>query len=234
MDVASYRLPVQFDAARLRADLAIADAWGWQQHFHQQDFSGDWCGVALRSASGRTDDLFAHPDLRQAYSVTPLLERCSYFREVLDHLGVTLRGVRLLGLGPGSLIRPHRDRGLAYRFGELRLHIPIITGDAVEFKLAGEVIAMRPGECWYLDFDQVHSVSTAGTDRRVHLVLDGLRDERSDHWLAASNMAPLGVADGTRNQALDERTRQLVVEELLRRNDEPSRTLAAALLASVQ
>lgn len=229
MDVSQYRLPVHFDPARLRADLAVADSSAWSQHFHPRDYQGDWCGVALRSTSGRVNDLHAHPVPPQHYQATPLLAHCPYFRSVLAELGLTLRGVRLLSLGPDSTIRPHRDRGLAYRYGELRLHIPIITGNAVVFMVAGERVDMAPGECWYLDLDQEHSVHNAGAERRVHLVLDGVRDARSDQLLTAAGMGPREVV-----APLDESTQRQVIAELQRRDDQSSRALAASMLASLQ
>ena len=232
MDVTSYRVPVRFEVARLRADLAVADASFWRPHFHKEDFAGDWRGVALRSASGRADDLLAHPVEPSDFRATPLLERCPYFATVLDELAITLRGARLLSLGPGSRILPHRDRGLAYRFGEVRLHIPILTGDAVDFRVAGAPVVMAPGECWYLDLDQEHSVVNNGAERRVHLVLDGVRDERSDRLLAGAGMAPR--AADTTGETMDEDTRRLVVEQLLRRDDETSRALAASIQATLQ
>lgn len=237
MDVTRYRLPLRFDAARLQADLAVADASVWQPHFHKEDFAGDWRGVALRSASGRADDLLAHPLAASEYRPTPLLEQCHYFAAVIAKLALTLRGARLLSLGPGSQILPHRDRGLAYRFGEARLHIPIVSGAAVEFRVAGEPVVMAPGECWYLDLDQEHSVVNRGHERRVHLVLDAVRDERCDQWLAGAEMAPReaghGIGAGS-GDAMDEALRRQVLGQLLRRDDDTSRALAASIQASLQ
>ena len=63
-------------------------------------------------------------------------------------------------------------------------------------------VVMAPGECWYLDLDQEHSVVNRGHERRVHLVLDAVRDERCDQWLAGAEMVPreaghgIGAVDG--------------------------------------
>ncbi|MBL8309018.1 MAG: aspartyl/asparaginyl beta-hydroxylase domain-containing protein [Burkholderiales bacterium] len=224
----SYRLPIRFDVAKLRADLALVDGTDWRPHFHKEDFSGEWSGLALRSLSGRVDDLFAHPGDPDDYRPTPLLEQCPSLQQVIAELGLQWRGVRLLSLGAGSRILPHRDRGLAYRFGELRLHIPILTGDAVEFVVAGERVVMAPGECWYCDFDREHSVVNSGSERRVHLVLDAPRDARSDELLADARMPPVTEFD-----AMDEDTQRRVAAQLQQRGDDTSLRLAAAILASL-
>ena len=60
-------------------------------------------------------------------------------------------------------------------------HVPIITGHDVEFYLGGDLVAMRPGECWYLNFDLPHRVQNLGATERVHLVIDC----RANDWLRA-------------------------------------------------
>jgi hypothetical protein len=196
------RLPFQFDEARLLRDLRIADDFAWTAHFNRNDYEGEWSGLALRSASGRTDDIFAHPDPNQCYRATALLGRCDYFREVFEMLAFNIRGARLLSLSPNSVIKAHRDRGLGYEFGEFRLHIPIATSRAVSFWVDEIAIPMSAGECWYLNFDRLHRVENASTARRVHLVVDGVRDDTSDKvFLAAGVPVVAGYDDGLDDEA---------------------------------
>jgi len=60
------------------------------------------------------------------------------------------------------------------------MHIPITTNRDVSFILDGETLDMKPGECWYLNVNHVHSVSNNGKTDRVHLVIDGQRNDWSD------------------------------------------------------
>jgi len=52
------------------------------------------------------------------------------------------------------------------------VHVPVLTNDHVDFIVAGERVVMRPGECWYVNVDQMHSVLNRGATRRVHLIID--------------------------------------------------------------
>jgi mannose-6-phosphate isomerase-like protein (cupin superfamily) len=75
-------------------------------------------------------------------------------------------------LGAGSVIREHTDHDLAAEEGNVRLHIPVRTSDAVDFRLNGTRVHMRAGECWYLRLQDPHSVRNTGTEERIHLVID--------------------------------------------------------------
>jgi hypothetical protein len=57
--------------------------------------------------------------------------------------------------------------------GLLRLHVPIVTNPGVRFLIGGaECGPWRPGELWYGDFSQPHSVENTGAETRYHLVVD--------------------------------------------------------------
>ncbi len=170
--ITAARLPFRFDMARLKAEVAAIPENLWQPHFNQADFEGEWSSVALRSRSGAATDIVplgAAQDFRN----TPLLAASPGLQVALQHFDFPLKSVRLMRLHAGSEILEHRDRDLSLAAGELRLHIPIFTSDAVEFYLAGERVSLREGECWYLDFSQPHRIANRGAYPRVHLVIDG-------------------------------------------------------------
>lgn len=173
------------DVQRLNADLETCLKAQWKEHFNQHDYSGSWTVIALRSQTGNAEDIFAHNSERP-FMDTPLLAKCDYFKELLDGMLFEKETVRLLRLQPGSVVKPHRDMGLAYRFGCFRLHIPLATHAAVEFVVGGENIPMKEGECWYADFDQTHSVNNESTRERIHLVIDGKRNAWTDQLFAAA------------------------------------------------
>lgn len=54
----------------------------------------------------------------------------------------------------------------------MRLHIPVVTNPAVDFRLNGVRCVMAAGTCWYLRLSDPHSVSNRGPADRVHLVID--------------------------------------------------------------
>jgi len=84
-------------------------------------------------------------------------------------------------LTPGSRILEHRDHDLDPESGCVRIHVPLTSNDGVVFRVAGEAVDMRPGECWYLRLSELHEVRNDGPTDRVHLILDATMD----HWLAS-------------------------------------------------
>jgi quercetin dioxygenase-like cupin family protein len=88
--------------------------------------------------------------------------------------------VRLMRLAPGSVIKEHRDHDLDAEEGVARIHVPVVTNAAVDFRLNGTRVDMAPGEVWYLRLADPHSVINGGDSARVHLVLDMIVDA----WLA--------------------------------------------------
>ena len=111
----------------------------------------------------------------------PLLGRCPYYQEILAQFDCELEAVRLMRLGAGSVIKEHQDLDLSVEDGVVRLHVPIVTDDDVDFRLNGRAIRMRAGECWYLRLSDPHSVTNRSMTDRVHLVIDA----RVNDWLRA-------------------------------------------------
>jgi hypothetical protein len=212
------KLPFNFDALKLQQDLDACLALNWKQHFNQNDYSGDWSGIALRSSSGNETDIFSHPG--SVFKYTPLSDACPYFRELFSMIECEKETIRLLRLAPGSIIKEHRDRGAGYQFGSFRLHIVIRTHEAVSFVVDNGEVPMKPGECWYADFDRPHSVANNSNEDRVHLIIDCNRNEWSDELFAKA-----GYDFSLEKTQPDEETFNRMVEELERINTETSRSL---------
>ncbi|GAA4453616.1 hypothetical protein GCM10023189_18940 [Nibrella saemangeumensis] len=220
-----FKLPVTFNEAALVQDLTTCLRIQWGLHFNQKDYVGRWTSIALRSASGREDDIYAHPTLT-TYADTPLLDQCTYFRQVCDWFACEKESIRLMSLAPGSLIREHTDPGTGYRYGVFRLHIPIQTADAVQFRVAGADLPMQPGECWYADFHLPHSVHNAGPIERIHLVLDCQRNAWSD---ALFRQAGYDFDEEARQAAYSRDTKRLMIDELSRMESDSARQLVVQL-----
>ena len=180
------KLPMHFDPAGLRADLESISPEAWKMHFNSADFDGSWSGVSLRSTSGRVDDIVPGTAGPSAYVDTPLMERCFNLRAAVAAFRMPLKSVRLLRLHAGSQVKEHRDRDLGLKDGEVRIHVPVITSEQVEFIVAGRQLRLRAGEAWYVDFSQPHRIDNAGTDDRVHLILDGELNDWARNLLARS------------------------------------------------
>lgn len=167
-----------FDVYRLREDLSVCLLEEWNPHFNRNDFTGTWASLSLRSISGAASDIRSVANA--AYQNTPILQRCPYFREIIDWFECPKEAVRLLSLTPKSFILEHKDQSTSYRDGFFRIHIPIETNESVIFRVNGEHLTMLPGACWYANFNLPHFVSNDGNTDRIHLVIDCIRNEWSD------------------------------------------------------
>jgi mannose-6-phosphate isomerase-like protein (cupin superfamily) len=184
-------LPFRFDPQRLEGDLAEIEEREWISHFNLSDYSGNWSGIALRSPTGAAAEIYSPPDCNE-FRDTNLMQRCPYFREVIATFECPIKAVRLLRLAPGSRILEHRDEDLRLEDGELRIHVPVRTSPDVEFIVAGRRLHLRAGESWYIDFSQPHRIHNAGSQDRVHLVIDA----RLNDWARATiENAAHGQAD---------------------------------------
>jgi hypothetical protein len=228
--VHAFPLKFQFQADKLLHDLDLALKMNWQAHYNTQDYAGSWNSISLMSATGNETDTHALPAAQ--FSPTPLLLKCPYFKSILDQLLFEKEAVRLMCLAPGSNIKPHRDLGLAYRFGNFRLHIPITTDLLVKFIVAGKELPMKIGACWYADFDAIHEVQHLGENERIHLVIDGVRNAWTDEVFAQAGY-DFEWEKKQRENAPDEKTTRLMIEELQRQNNPAAEQLIQQLRSAL-
>lgn len=174
------KLPFLFDEQKLLTDLNKVLKSDWKAHFNTSGYTGTWNSIPLFAPNGDHNNIFASQKDQEPIQETEFMSNCDYFKEVLDHFDCPLLSVRLLNLGVGAYIKPHKDFELGYENNCFRLHIPITTNPKVEFILADTSLAMRPGECWYTNVNYTHSVANNGATDRIHLVLDGQRNDWSD------------------------------------------------------
>ncbi len=164
------RLPFSFDIGRLQEEVGkIRDA-EWIAHANTSAYEAEWRCAPLRSVEGRTDHILSLPGMH--YEDTALLRRCPYVREVLEAFECEKTSVRLMELGPGSHINPHRDKGTSFEEGVIRLHIPIFTEPEAIFIIEGEEVHFSAGEAWYLNAGCTHSAHNGSNRPRIHLMLD--------------------------------------------------------------
>ena len=240
--VASFcRLSLTFDASSLAAELARFAAAEWHQHFNADYHDGGWTGVPLRAVAGSAVQLYPAPVPDAAYADMPVLAALPGFRQALAQFHCPLQAVRLLRLAAGSHIREHRDYGLGFDDGVIRLHVPLQSGPDVQFYLDGTRVSMAPGECWYLEFGLPHRVQNNGATDRIHLVLDC---EVND-WLLAQfpdaaeweeqqrDPRLLAANDASSERQLERFCAQVLGDPLLqaelRAEAEPARFVALAL-----
>ncbi|WP_459211850.1 aspartyl/asparaginyl beta-hydroxylase domain-containing protein [Aquimarina rhabdastrellae] len=175
------QLPYQFDVLKLQQDVALLLEQQWIAHFNTKGYDGDWKAIPLYAPNGDASNIQALSNSNDPLLLTTNLKACSYLNEVIETFQFPLLSARLLKLSVGAYIKPHKDHKLGYEDGYFRLHIPIITNKDVHFMLDNTEVTMQEGECWYTNVNYVHSVRNQGVTDRIHLVIDGRRDEWSDN-----------------------------------------------------
>jgi aspartyl/asparaginyl beta-hydroxylase len=225
MNPSSSQLPISFSVDKLQKELAICENDLWTPHFNTNRYEGKWTSVSLRSQSGLVNDItsFANTEHKN----TNLLDRCEYFKEIMDWFQCEKEAVRLLRLGPGSEIKGHVDNDTSYEDGFFRIHIPIITNEKVFFYVDKKRIPMKMGECWYANFQLPHSVENKSTEPRIHLTLDCIRNDWSDKLFAE-----MGFDLNTQYKVrYSDEVKQQIIDELSRNPSEVNTKIIADLLA---
>lgn len=182
------RLPIDLDAPAMAEEVAGFPDDAWVPHFNRDIYEGDWRGIALRAAAGSSTQLYPDPTA-QSFTDTDLLGRCPVLADVLARFRCPVMSARLLSLGPGGVIKEHSDYRLGWEDGEIRVHVPIVSSEEVEFLVGGRRVEMAVGDAWYLNLNLPHRVTNPSAADRVHLVVDcGV-----DDWLNELMASALGL-----------------------------------------
>ena len=168
------QLPFHFDVNKMQEELQQVDSKAWKLHYQKLHYEGDWTAFPLRSVNGDASNIFVSPQNNPVYKDTVFLDKSVYFKEVLSFFKCPLLAVRLLKLNAGAVIKEHKDGELCYEMGEIRIHIPVVTNNKVEFYLDKERMNLKEGECWYMNFNLLHRICNNGDTDRVHLVIDAV------------------------------------------------------------
>lgn len=158
-----YRLPLRFEAERLRAEVAALPAEAWVRH--PNDIKGNSAARLISVEGGENDDV----DGRMQATVH--LQQSPYIRQILESFGVVWSRSRLLRLAPGATVPEHADINYHW-FTRVRLHIPIVTRPEVRFYCGDQAVHMAAGEAWVFDNWRSHRVENFASDERIHLVAD--------------------------------------------------------------
>lgn len=131
------RLPLAFDPERLAADMTNFGQAKWIEHFVKHNYDGDWDVIALRGPAGARHPIqmiYSDPACTD-FADTPALDGSPALREVLSAFACPLHAVRLMRLTPGSVIKEHHDNDLSFEHGMVRIHVPVVTNEGVDFRL---------------------------------------------------------------------------------------------------
>jgi hypothetical protein len=92
--------------------------------------------------------------------------------------------VMLARMAPGGVIKPHVDANPAAKWPH-KIHIPLLTNDAVTFFIGGIGYHFAEGEAVEVSNMSVHAVENAGNTDRIHLIFEYYDpDQPEPAWLA--------------------------------------------------
>ncbi len=177
-DVICRDLSMQFDAKRLQDEIALVASDYVPRH-------GDyWSAIPLRNATGThlqegVDLLHTVKNQKMLPCKDSLyLEELPYIASILADLREVFAAevglVRLSKVASGKMIPSHYD-GNEFDIEKgtiFRLHIPVITGEDVQFEIAGSIYMLEAGKLYYTNVAKTHSVKNNGVFDRVHIIID--------------------------------------------------------------
>ena len=165
----AYKLPLAFDQQLLQENLQrVLSNVKMVRHFSDDDHDGGWNAIGLVTVDGDPEKLRRG----KTYSKTPVLKHAPYIESIIDDLPSQTQRVRLMRLEKKKNIFWHFDAGENMDGGVVRLHIPVVTNEMVEFQISHQDLRWNAGEFWYGDFSFPHRLRNGGDEDRVHLVID--------------------------------------------------------------
>ena len=164
LDTEFIRLPLDFDAERLREEVLAVPESEWRPH--PQGHPGNSALPLIAAGGDPTNDA-----TKGQMAPTPNLERCEYLRQVLEAFGTVWGRTRLMRLDGNAEATLHVDTNY-YWAERVRVHVPIVTSPVIEFICDERSLHMAEGQSWIFDAWRQHNVLNPTGDRRIHLVAD--------------------------------------------------------------
>jgi hypothetical protein len=158
-----FRLPVRFDAERLRAEVEALPTGAWAHN--PEDGESD-ATARLITVGGAQDDRVVGP-----MKPTAALMASPYHQQVLASFDTVWSRSRLVRVDGGSATPPRSDTGY-HDFYRVRLHVPVITRREVRFQSDDQAVHMADGEAWVIDNGRRHRLENPVGEPCVHLVAD--------------------------------------------------------------
>lgn len=164
LDTEFIRLPLDFDAERLRAEVLEVPEDSWRPH--PQGNPGNWALPLLAVDGDPLNDA-----TRGAMAPTPHLRHLEYLQQVLASFETVIGRARLMRLDGNTEATLHVDTNY-YWAERVRIHVPILTSESISFHCADRSLHMPAGQSWIFDTWRPHNVLNNTGDRRIHLVAD--------------------------------------------------------------
>ena len=187
------QLPVQFDAARLLAEIEALGPDRWIDH--PQKFPGNFALPLIAVNGDPTSDAIAGP-----MRPTPALAECPYLMQVLHRLGAVWGRTRLMKLSGHAEVTPHTD--LSYYWRErVRVHVPIRTKPNVRFYCGDTDVNMGRASAGSSTPGSTTVSSTAMTTRGFTWSPTAWAANRSGSWSGTAGRPGMATSRGGRRNS---------------------------------
>jgi hypothetical protein len=172
------RLPLQFNAARLAAEVESLPSAFWGTTGGRVGVHSAAEGIFLRG--------YAPAEGNLPIEDRPGLAELPYVKEIIqERIPAPPMRCLLARLKGGARVATHIDRA-PYFAQTIRLHIAVTSHERAYMFCAGQCYVMRPGELWALNNTAPHGVWNADATReRTHLICDFLPTTELGSLLAA-------------------------------------------------
>jgi hypothetical protein len=172
------RLPLEFDAARLAAEVESLPSAFWGTTGGRVGVHSAAEGIFLRG--------YAPAEGNLPIEDRPGLAELPYAKEIIQQrIPAPPMRCLLARLKGGARVATHIDRA-PYFAQTIRLHIAVTSHERAYMFCAGQCYVMRPGELWALNNTAPHGVWNADSTReRTHLICDFLPTTELGSLLAA-------------------------------------------------
>jgi len=191
---------LDLDRDRVAEELATAAAFAWSHAYSDYLCGGPWRSCMLWAPGADAGDgLVNHYNHGAAPGFSANGSQLPYLRKLVEEnfdLG-HLNFARLATVS-NSVIIPHRD---LLELGDIpagernthRVHVPLVTPANCWVAERNTVYWMQPGDVWFFDASQVHSVAALSDQDRTHLILD-FTDVTDPHALMGFDVSgPAGI-----------------------------------------
>jgi hypothetical protein len=173
-----------FDISELKATIAAFDEAVWHDDDSRQKAFNAHSSTQSLKLIADSDFRHTDPTTQPAFAtleplIRPFMDhiRSTYLQTLRQRriaethgAGYFIRTI-LTRLPPQTEIKPHIDEGESLKRCH-RIHVPIITNPGSLFMVGRLKFHMPEGEMWEINNRRTHAVRNAGTEARIHLIMD--------------------------------------------------------------
>ena len=147
---------------------------GEKKHIRNEDKT-NWSSIPLHTwngIEGSDGNILGLIDTTN-FKPTKFLDKCHYFKKILDDLNTDIYLVRLIRLKAGEYIQ-YNNQGfnINNRINMIRCNLPIITNHSVIFGIDDTEYNLMNGTLYYTRVDKPHWMKNNSSRDEIHLVID--------------------------------------------------------------